>query len=292
MIRLACTKLLRGAGADFMLNACFEIKRGDFVALYGKSGAGKTTILRMLAGLESPDSGSIEVGELCYFNSAKRINLAIQKRDIGFVFQDYALFENLNVLSNLLYAKNDPAFAQHLLEILGLDGLSKAMPSTLSGGQKQRVALARALMRKPEILLLDEPLSALDNSTKEHLQNYLLKLHQKLGFTCLLISHDVAEIYKFCSRVLLLENGQIKNLSPKEAFFSTNSSKGLSLYAKVLDLVDDGVTTTAFLLMGQQTFKLLLSKSETKNLKKNQSVSLNTEGFSLSLNSNCEVRDV
>ena len=151
-----------------MLEAELAFESGEFVALYGASGGGKTTILRLIAGFEAPQSGVIKVGDKIFFD--ENTNLAPQKRNIGFLFQDYALFENMNIFKNLLFANNDENLANKLLEICELKSLKNAKIGELSGGQKQRVALARAVMRKPEILLLDEPLSALDNAMREKLQ--------------------------------------------------------------------------------------------------------------------------
>ena len=146
MIEISCKKELNGGDGKFMLEADLSFENGDFVALYGASGGGKTTILRLIAGFETPQSGFIKVGDKIFFDD--KINLAPQKRNIGFLFQDYALFENMNVFKNLLFAKNDLALANKLLDICGLISLKNAKISTLSGGQKQRVALARAVMRK------------------------------------------------------------------------------------------------------------------------------------------------
>ncbi len=180
----------------------FTIKRGDFVALTGKSGSGKSTLLRVLAGLEEAN-GTIEI-----FGKNWQ-KLPPQKREIGFVFQDYALFENMSVEQNLLFVKKDIELANHLLELTELTELKDRYPKTLSGGQKQRVALCRALMKRPKILLLDEPLSALDWSMRKVLQDEIAKLHKEFNLTTIMVSHDRAEIYKLANRVIKLEDGKV-----------------------------------------------------------------------------------
>ncbi|CAA6818325.1 MAG: Molybdenum transport ATP-binding protein ModC (TC 3.A.1.8.1), partial [uncultured Sulfurovum sp.] len=159
MLRVDIRKQLHGADGIMDLNITCSIKQGEFVAISGQSGSGKTTLLRILAGLEEAE-GSIQIRQEQWLEGNKA--LAPQQRNIGFVFQDYALFENMTVEENLLFVKDDRKLAKYLLEVTELSSLKKRLPSTLSGGQKQRVSLCRALMNRPKLLLLDEPLSALD----------------------------------------------------------------------------------------------------------------------------------
>ena len=152
--------------ANGKINLTFKeiILAGEIVSIYGDSGAGKTTLLRMLAGLVKPDKGIIKFGDSVWFNSDKKINIVPQNRNIGLMFQDYALFPNMTIEQNISFAqtiKNEKAVLE-LLNVFGLFELRNRRPNGLSGGQKQRVALARALARKPKLLLLDEPLSAID----------------------------------------------------------------------------------------------------------------------------------
>lgn len=218
----------RLAGADGLLDLHFttQIQKGELITLYGPTGAGKTSILRMLAGLVKPDEGSILVDGQVWFDKAKRIEIITQQRDIGMVFQDYSLFPNMTIRENLTYALTkgqDGGIIDHLLDIAGLVNLQHQKPLKLSGGQKQRVALARALVRKPKLLLLDEPLSALDRVMRNKLQDYIIQFHREFELTTILVSHDLPEVIKMSERVLVLENGAIsqdgapKNLleSPK-----------------------------------------------------------------------------
>jgi molybdate transport system ATP-binding protein len=167
MIKIDITKKLHGPVGDMRLYVRLSIKEGEFLALTGHSGSGKTTFLRVLAGLENAQ-GFIKVGDEIWLDGKK--STPPQKRKIGFVFQDYALFPNMSVEENLLFVNNDKALADYLLEITELDKLKKRLPNSLSGGQKQRVSLCRALMNRPKILLMDEPLSALDPAMRLKLQ--------------------------------------------------------------------------------------------------------------------------
>ena len=219
MINIDIRKKLHGIYGDMSLDVKLDIKENSFVSISGKSGSGKTTLLRVLAGLESA-SGEIKVGSEVWLDA--NTNLATQKRKIGFVFQDYALFANMSVEQNLLFVKKDKKLASHLLKITGLDALKDRYPDTLSGGQQQRVSLCRAMMNEPKLRLMDEPLSALDATMRVKLQDEILQMHQEFGTTTLMISHDPSEIYKLSQRVVVLDNGEIINDgTPKEVLLKT-----------------------------------------------------------------------
>lgn len=216
MIRVGVIKQLR----DFALEVSLAIQRGEFIALRGKSGSGKTTLLRILAGLESA-RGAIEVDGVKWLES--KTFVPPQKRAIGFVFQEYALFPNMSVEQNLLYVAKDKALAYHLLKMTDLLDLKNRYPHQLSGGQKQRVALARALMKRPKLLLLDEPLSALDAAMRSFLQTKIKELHDEFGTTTIMVSHDISEIYRLASRIIEIERGKIVADTPKEALLDRRS---------------------------------------------------------------------
>ena len=282
MIEISCKKELNGGGGKFMLEAELAFESGEFVALYGASGGGKTTILRLIAGFEAPQSGVIKVGDKIFFD--ENTNLAPQKRNIGFLFQDYALFENMNVFKNLLFANNDENLANKLLEICELKSLKNAKIGELSGGQKQRVALARAVMRKPEILLLDEPLSALDNAMREKLQDYLLALHDEFKMSAVLVSHDIAEIYKLCSKVFVLENGKIsRSGSASEIFLKSAGSQKFAFNAKVLEIKKRDSIFVASVLINRQICEVVLSSAEALGLRAGDTVVVSTKAFGVNL---------
>ena len=241
MIRISIRKKLNLAGGKGELNIDAELNDHSFTALYGPSGAGKTTLLRLIAGLLQPEQGIIEVNGQTWLNSAKKINLPVQMRNIGFVFQDYALFPNMTVQENLLYAlpsATDRSKVESLLVTMGLQNLTNQKPELLSGGQKQRVALARALVRQPQILLLDEPLSALDNVTRIQLQNELQNVHQQYQLTTLLVSHHVPEIFKLAEQVIQIDSGQIiKTGTPNEVFSIHTHNESITLTGEVVTLL-------------------------------------------------------
>ncbi|XAK35789.1 sulfate/molybdate ABC transporter ATP-binding protein [Campylobacter coli] len=243
------------------LNTC--LKANEITAIFGESGAGKTTLLKIIAGLIKPEFGRIKVGDELWLDTQKNINLAIQKRKIGFVFQDYALFPNMSVKENISYAATSKQKAEELLSLMNLENLAKIYPKNLSGGQAQRVALARALAREPQILLLDEPLSALDFKMRSFLQDELVKILQHFKITTLLVSHDLAEIYKLSHRILELSDGKIiKDARTNEFFTSSNLSAKLRLSATLLEMKKSDILVIFTLLLNQDIVKITLSEEE------------------------------
>ncbi|EAJ1644617.1 sulfate/molybdate ABC transporter ATP-binding protein [Campylobacter coli] len=243
------------------LNTC--LKANEITAIFGESGAGKTTLLKIIAGLIKPEFGRIEVGDELWFDTQKNVNLAIQKRKISFVFQDYALFPNMSVKENISYAATSKQKAEELLSLMNLENLAKIYPKNLSGGQAQRVALARALAREPQILLLDEPLSALDFKMRSFLQDELVKILQHFKITTLLVSHDLAEIYKLSHRILELSDGKIiKDARTNEFFTSSNLSAKLRLSATLLEIKKSDILVIFTLLLNQDIVKITLSEEE------------------------------
>jgi molybdate transport system ATP-binding protein len=205
-------KRLLSAEGPLALSVELSLSAGEVVTLFGRSGSGKTTILRTLAGLSRPDAGRIECGGRLWLDTARGVDAPPQERRAGMVFQDAALFPTMTVRENLRFALQpgqDARAADELLELVGLSALAARRPASLSGGQRQRVALARALVPEPAVLLLDEPLSALDEEARAELQDELLRLHKRRRFTALLVSHDRAEISKLSTRVLTLSDGRL-----------------------------------------------------------------------------------
>lgn len=281
MLEIDLYKALKGSTGNIALEVKLSVKEHDFIALSGESGSGKTTLLRILAGLEDAD-GTVRMEDEIWLD--KKRNLAPQKRGIGFVFQDYALFANMSVEQNLLYVKKDKALAQHLLKLTQLDALKERLPGTLSGGQKQRVALCRALMNRPRLLLMDEPLSALDPKMRTQLQDDILTLHKEFATTTVMVSHDPSEIYRLANRVFVMEQGRIiQEGTAKELFLKVHGSQKFSLKGELLDIIKSDVIYIGIVSIGQQIVEVVLDEDEARTLKVGQSVQVNTKAFSPSL---------
>lgn len=278
MIDFRVKKELYGAEGSMILDIDLHINKGEFVALSGKSGSGKTTLLRILAGLEKADDATIQVGHAIWQD--RSTSLSIQKREIGFVFQDYALFENMSVEQNLLFVKSDKELAKQLLKLTDLYNLRSRYPNSLSGGQKQRVSICRALMKRPKILLLDEPLSALDAQMRTKLQNELLTLHKEFQTTTIMVTHEPSEIYKLASRVILLENAKIIHDGlPKDVLLQSNGSQKFSFMGELLEVKKVDVIYIAIIAIGQQLVEIIVTQNEAKELQKGQKVKVTTKAF-------------
>lgn len=278
MISLNIKKELHGSNGVMNLDINLSLQNGEFVALSGVSGSGKTTLLRVLAGLEEAFGEIIVDGEI-WLN--EKINKPIQKRDIGFVFQDYALFPNLSVIDNLLYVKKDKDLAKQLLSLTDLYELKNRYPNSLSGGQKQRISLCRALMKRPKILLMDEPLSALDPHMRLKLQDEILTLHKEFKTTTIMVSHDPSEMYKLASRVLVLKDGKIIDDGlPKDILLKTQGSQKFSFEGELLDIIKVDVINIAIVAIGQQIVEVVISNIEAQNLIIGEKVNVSTKAFS------------
>jgi len=199
----------------------FRVARGEMVCLLGPSGCGKTTALRIIAGLEELDSGRVFLG------GADVTELPVSRRNVGIVFQSYALFPNLSVEENVAYGLVNKGLPRRdirlrvmeLLDLVGLPGLGAKFPAQLSGGQQQRVALARAMALSPDVLLLDEPLSALDAKVRAHLRAEIKRLQRELGVTSILVTHDQEEAMTMADRILLMDHGRIvQDAAPGELY--------------------------------------------------------------------------
>ncbi len=247
------------------LKVNLNIKKGEFLAITGESGSGKTTLLRIIAGLEKSD-GIIKVEDKIWQDN--KFFLPPQKREIGFVFQDYALFPNMSVLENLLYVNNDKNLAKKLLEMSEIYDLKDRYPHTLSGGQKQRVAIARALMRKPKILLLDEPFSALDERIKEILEDKLFMFHKEFNLTTIMVTHSFSEIYKLADNMIELKKGKIISFKNKKELLNQE----LLIRGVVIETLDN----IAIISVGNRFVKI-----RNENLKKGDRVILSPTSYKL-----------
>jgi molybdate transport system ATP-binding protein len=253
----------------------------QFVALFGPSGAGKTTVLRMIAGLTDPDEGIISMDGEIWFDSTKLINVPAQKRRVGLVFQDYALFPAMTIEKNIAYGirgPSDKSRMQYLIDTLDLKELCKRFPDTLSGGQKQRVALARALVTKPHILLLDEPLSALDPAMRRMLQDELARVHRDFQVTTFLVSHDVGEIFKLAQRMFHLASGEIiASGSPQEVFGGPNDR--LKITGHVLAKEEQGVICIITVAVGADVSRIVVLRDEAETLNIGDMVAISAKSF-------------
>ncbi len=271
MIYLDFQKKLYSTQGEVLLKVQCSLKMRELITLFGKSGAGKTTILRILAGLTTPDFGIIKVQDSIWFSSKDKINIPPQKREIGFVFQDYALFPNMSIEENLLFAlpkRGDKKHIEELLEIVELQNFRKVKPSMLSGGQQQRVALIRALVRNPKILLLDEPFSALDASMSQRLQEELLKIHQKFEITTFFVSHNLADVFYLSQYVLHLNNGVVdRQGTPSEVFLKDLPSGKFRQSGTIVEISVNGLVAIVRVLAGNWSIEVVVSKSEGENLK-------------------------
>jgi len=283
MIELDIRKKLLGSQGEFFLDIKLHIKQGEFVALFGESGAGKTTLVRCLSGLADPDEGFIRVNGITWFDSAKKTKLPAQQRRIGYMFQDYALFPNMSVRGNLEFALRKGADRQRvneLIEIMALGELQHRKPDTLSGGQQQRVALARALAAESHLLLLDEPFSALDQETKVRLQDEVLQLQRHFGLTTMMVSHDVSEVYRLSKRVLIIEQGRIlREGSPAEIFGAGQASGKFSFAGEILAIEAADVVYAVTLLVGNQIVRVIATSDEAQHLKPGGRVTLLSKAF-------------
>lgn len=194
--------------SHFDLAIDFQVTKDEIVVLFGPSGSGKTTILNSIAGLTKATDGVIQLNNRVLFEARKK-NVPIQQRKIGYLFQDYALFPHLTVWKNIAYGMKSDDFAQQLMKELGIGHLKDQFPNEISGGEKQRVAIARALATEPDLLLLDEPFSALDDATRASSHEELLRLHKLWEIPIILVTHSQAEAKKLGTRILYLEAGRL-----------------------------------------------------------------------------------
>lgn len=281
MIEFHLRKKLYAVDGIMELDISCGIETGRFVGLRGVSGAGKTSILRMLAGFLNPDDGFVRFNGEVWFDKTGEVNMPPQKRKVGFVFQDHALFPNMTVKQNLQFAlkRNEPQdFIDELMTVTELESLGKRNIQTLSGGQKQRVALARALVRKPGLLLLDEPLSAIDSELREKLQDILIEIHQRYNVTTVLVSHDVMELARLSDEIFFIENGLIKKHgTPAEIFFNRPASAGIQLSGSISEITKEGSDYCLYVAIGDELIRHTIGETEIKDFAKGDKVIISYE---------------
>jgi molybdate transport system ATP-binding protein len=270
MIKLKIKKEMHTPQGREFLDLDLNIDKGEFITLFGRSGAGKTTFLRILAGLTQPQEGYIEVDDEVWFDSRKKINLSVQRRKTGFVFQESSLFPHMTVRENLEYGCGNKDACGSIGEwiiAMGLKGLENQKPDLISGGQKQRVALARALISRPKILLLDEPLSDLDIHARLGLQDEIIKAYQKTGITTVLVSHDLSEVFKMSKKIFVIDQGRItRSGSPQEVFVNNDISGKFKFTGEIIDIQKDGILNIVILSIGNNVCKVVASDEEIAGL--------------------------
>lgn len=221
-------------------NVSFSVKEGELVALLGPSGGGKTTVLRMIAGLEVPTSGDI-------FIRGQRVNdLSVQQRNIGFVFQNYALFKNMNVAKNIAFGlkikkwkrADIKARVTEMMKLFGLEGLERRYAHQLSGGQRQRVAIARALAPKPNVLLLDEPFGAVDAKIRQELREWLVTLHHELNVTTIFVTHDQEEAMEVSNRIVIFSRGNLEQIGKPREVYEEPANEFVARFIGVMNVLE------------------------------------------------------
>lgn len=214
-------------GIPALQGISFDVPLGSTVSLLGPSGCGKTTMLRSIAGLETPNAGRISIGDTIVFDSERMIDLPSEKRQIGMVFQSYAVWPHMTVGENVGFplkikrvpAKEIEARVRNVLSLVGLDGLGERPSTNLSGGQQQRVALARAIVHEPRLVLFDEPLSNLDAKLRHQMRTELKLLQDRLGFTAIYVTHDQQEALALSDTVIVMNHGRVEAMAaPRELF--------------------------------------------------------------------------
>jgi molybdate transport system ATP-binding protein len=284
MIHIDVTKRLLSANGVITLSVKLDIARHDFFTFFGKSGSGKTTTLRMLAGLSQPDDGEIVVDGKVWYSKAKRINIVPQKRTIGFVFQDYALFPSMSVRKNIEYASDkNQKRVEELIDIMQLRALEHSRPHQLSGGQRQRVALARALIRSPKILLLDEPLSALDSEMRTALQNEISQIHSTFKLTSIIVTHDITEIFTMSNKMALFENGTVSESDSPDILFGNKLSSKFRTAGKIVSIAPSDIAAVVTVQSGINLIRVVVDPSEAESLKTGQNVILAVKAFAPSI---------
>jgi iron(III) transport system ATP-binding protein len=231
-------------------DVCLDVKDGEFFTMLGPSGCGKTTTLRCIAGLETPDSGDIEVGERVFFSSRRGVRAPANERGLGMVFQSYAIWPHMNVFRNVAFPlavvprrrrlakKEMRERVERVLAVVRLDHLADRQATDLSGGQQQRLALARALVMEPPLLLLDEPLSNLDAKLREEMRFELKRLQRELGITAVYVTHDQAEALGMSNVIAVMKDGEVQQVGKPREIYEHPSSRFVADFIGTSNFID------------------------------------------------------
>jgi len=263
----------------------FRLEPGTFFTLLGPSGCGKTTTLRCLAGLEVPDRGRLALGATTFFDGARDENVPLNKRNIGMVFQSYAIWPHMTVFDNVAFPlrvrrearlgrEKVREMVQRALKTVGLDGYSNRSATQLSGGQQQRVALARAIVREPGLLLLDEPLSNLDALLREGMRNELTRLQRQIGITTVYVTHDQAEALEMSDVIAVINAGVLEQLGPPREIYDRPKNAFVAQFMGSTNLLP---ATLAGAQGGDSTGTVTLDTGETTRLSFPHAVAANSK---------------
>ncbi len=226
-------------------NVTFDAREGELLVLLGPSGCGKTTSLRMIAGLEEPDAGEISIADRLVSAPARNVFVPTEKREIGMVFQSYAIWPHMTVFENVAFPlrarrTRGPVVTEKVrlvLALVGLEGFEQRAPTQLSGGQQQRVALARALVSEPQLLLLDEPFSNLDAKLRVHMRTELKELQRRTGITSIFVTHDQAESMALADRIVVMRQGRVEQVGTPEEIYEAPATRFVSEFVGSINLL-------------------------------------------------------
>lgn len=232
-MKITIKNLNKKFGDTLVLNNInVTINTGEFTTILGPSGCGKTTLLRIISGLETADSGEIYFDEKCVFSSERKINIQTQERNLGMVFQDFALWPHMTVNNNVAFplkirkgTKNIEDEVERLLKMVSLEGMGNRHPSEMSGGQQQRVAFARAVAGTPDIVLFDEPLSALDAILRDKMRVEICSLTTQMNLTSIYVTHDQLEAMSMSNRIIVMSKGEIQQVGTPEEIYNQPKNK-------------------------------------------------------------------
>jgi molybdate transport system ATP-binding protein len=283
MINIDVNRVIKSKKHNFHLNCAFKLESGSFISIFGPSGAGKTTLIRIIAGLDKIDNGFINIDNSTWVNTEKKINLKPQQRKVGMVFQNSALFPNMTSRQNIEYALTkgqSDQIIKELIEILELKDILDKKPNQLSGGQLQKVAIARAIVQMPKVLLLDEPFSAIDDEMRLKMQDYILKVHKKFKLTTFLISHNVAEVFKLSDIVLKINDGQLINKGkPSQVLLDSNLSGKYKTIGHILKIQKADIVNIVSILNNDTVIKIVATNKEVKQLTVGDKVVVASKAF-------------
>jgi len=274
---------IKRALPGFSLDVGFSVD-GDILGILGPSGSGKTMTLKCIAGLIQPDEGLIKLNNRVLFDSSKSLNLSPQVRKVGLVLQNYGLFPHLTASKNIAYGIRNSTRSEIndrvsvLIEKMGLNGLEHRYPRQLSAGQQQRVAIARALAPGPEVLLMDEPFSALDSVTKEQMELELLGIRDFYKGSIILVTHNLAEAYRLSSRLAIYESGRIAQCDHKEKIICSPASRKVAKMLKIRNYLDGFVSdisdSSVWVTIPELNTRLMVSANGRNRLAANQRVTI------------------